>query len=167
MRNLSHHHHLTQTYITNPITTISLISLINCILTQGSSNNPLISIKRNVQEYKRLPLSPLHHIQLLFPLKPFFHLLILTISALCGTVLSPLILIFPFFFFVRASAAAVQCGKALPTVCTDLGNTVAWESVCGAQHRRGVEMEECTVVGIGEETRGGHRGRRRSMAAEL
>lgn len=147
VRNFSHHHHCpAQTYTTTLITTISLISLINCIFTECSSNNPHISIKRNFQEYK---LSP----------QRVFHLFILTTAALCGTVLGKLTFnISLFFFFGRGSAAAVLCAKALPTVCTVLGNSVAWESAFGVQNRRGVEVEECTVGGMGEETRKG-RGR--------
>lgn len=42
-------------------------------------------------------------------------------------------------------------------LCTqaDLGNSAAWENVCGAQNRRGVEVEECRG-GRGEEMREGH-----------
>lgn len=48
------------------------------------------------------------------------------------------------------------CGKPLPTVCTDLGNRAAWENVCRAQSRRGVEAEECMGGEQGEEMREGH-----------
>lgn len=42
-------------------------------------------------------------------------------------------------------------------MCTqaDLGNSVAWENLCGAHNRRGVEVEECNVGGMEEEVRGG------------
>ncbi len=86
-----------------PITTITLISLINYVLTQYSSNNPHISIKRNFKSINKHPFSPLHRISTPLSPQPPFHLFILTTAALCGTVLSPLTFnISPFFFLLKS-----------------------------------------------------------------
>lgn len=43
----------------------------------------------------------------------------------------------------RTGVAVILCGKALPTVCTQTGlkSNVAWENMCEAHNRRGVEKE--------------------------
>ena len=52
----------------------------------------------------------------------------------------------------RTGVAVILCGKALPTVCTQTGlqSNVAWENMCEAPNRRGVEKER-----VGENGRRG------------